>query len=354
MSVLKKLIEGLPEQIDAALILSDINRRYFTGFPSTAGILFVTRDQAYLLMDFRYYERAVSSVTDASVLFLEDAHKQLGDLFKKHNCRNVGIESKRITLYEYKTYCDEFPNINFLKDDQLNDFIDSMRMIKSPEEIGKILAAQKVTEAAFKHILNYVTEGNTERKIAKELDKFLLENADGSAFSTIVVSGRNSSSPHGKPSDKFLEDGDFVTMDFGASLDGYLSDMTRTVCIGQPSDEQLCLYKTVLFGQQMAIDFLKAGLKGYEADKLVREYFDSQNYKGAFGHGLGHGVGLEIHEYPMLNPKSDVVLKEGMVVTVEPGLYLSGKFGVRIEDMVEITEYGCKNLTNIDKELICL
>ena len=229
-----------------------------------------------------------------------------------------------------------------------------MRMIKSPEEISKILAAQKVTEAAFKHILNYVTEGNTERKIAKELDKFLLENADGSAFSTIVVSGRNSSSPHGKPSDKFLEDGDFVTMDFGASLDGYLSDMTRTVCIGQPSDEQLCLYKTVLFGQQMAIDFLKAGLKGYEADKLVREYFDSQNYKGAFGHGLGHGVGLEIHEYPMLNPKSDVVLKEGMVVTVEPGLYLSGKFGVRIEDMVEITEYGCKNLTNIDKELICL
>ena len=354
MLKLKQLMEEMPEGIDAAIILSEINRRYFTGFPSSAGILLVTRDMAYFLVDFRYYEKAASLVTGAEVLLLEDTTKQLGELFQRHGCKTVGIETKRMTLYEFKTYCSQFPSVCFSKDDALSDWIDSVRMVKTPDELKKLSMAQQVTEAAFTHILSYIAEGLTERQVARELDRYLFDHADGTAFSTIVVSGGNSSSPHAKPSDKLIEDGDFVTMDFGALLDGYHSDMTRTVCIGQPSEEQLCLYKTVLFGQRMALDFLKAGQKGSEADKLLREYFDSQGYQGAFGHSLGHGVGLEIHELPTLSPKSEIILKEGMVVTVEPGLYLPGKFGVRIEDMVEMTAYGCKNLTNAEKELICL
>lgn len=354
MLALERLKKELPESLDAAIVCSPINRRYFTGFSSTAGILLVTREEAYFLIDFRYYEKAAATINGATVILLEDATRQLGDLLKKHNCHTVGVEANRMTLFEYETYCEQFPFVTFSKENILSDWIDSSRMVKTQEEIDKILEAQKIAEDALQHILGYISEGLTEIQVKRELERFILDRADGLAFDTIIASGRNSALPHAVPSDKRLEEGDFLTMDFGAVIDGYHSDMTRTVFIGHPSEEQIRLYKTVLFGQHLALDFVKAGKKCCEVDRLVREYFDSQGYAGAFGHNLGHSLGLEIHESPRLSPKSDIVLQEGMIVTIEPGLYLPGKFGVRIEDMVKITENGCENLTGADKELICL
>lgn len=349
-----QLIQRMPDGIDCGIITNDVNRTYFTGFSSSAGILLITSEKAYLLIDFRYYERALENVSGVQVLLLKDAKQQIQEIFDRHACKTIAVESNSMTLAEFSSYRSNHPNQEFLSDKRFSDLIDDLRMIKTQDEIYKILSAQAITELAFEHILDYMSEGMTEQQVAKEINRFILDRTDSLAFETIVVSGRNSSSPHGVPTNKLIEDGDFVTMDFGASLDGYKSDMTRTICVGEPSEEQLVVYKTVLFGQSMALDYIGAGKTGKKVDGLIRSYFESLDYGDEFGHSLGHGVGLEIHEKPNLSPKSNTELKEGMVVTVEPGLYLPGKFGVRIEDMVVVTKMGCRNLTKTPKELICL
>lgn len=354
MSNLETLIQNLPEDIDAGLIYSSVNRFYFTDFSATDGLLVVTHRKAYFLIDFRYYEQAYSSIKNADVILLKNELKQLNEIFIRHNCKNVSVENEHISLDKYLHLKENFKNINFLLDKRFNCFINNLRIIKTQEEISKISASQAISELAFEHILGFIAEGKTEKEIALELNNFILQRADDLAFETIVVSGFNTSSPHGRPSDKTVQEGDFITMDFGARLNGYNSDMTRTVCIGVPTDEQLVVYKNVLFVQNMAIDYIKAGQKASEPDKLVREYFESQGFHNAFGHSLGHGVGLEIHESPILSDSSESILKENMVVTIEPGLYFPGKFGVRIEDIIVVLKDGAKNLTTASKELITL
>lgn len=355
MNKLHQLMHNLPDGLDCGLVLSDINRRYLTGFPSSAGILAVMKEQSYLLIDFRYYERAKREITGCEVVLMENSYQQFSDLFAKHSVKRAAVENYSITLHQYFSLKSRLKGVKFIENTLFNDTIDCMRMLKTPEEIEKILAAQAVTEKAFDHICGFIREGVTERQVACELDSFMRANgADDIAFDTIAVAGENSSSPHGVPTDRELRGGDLLTMDFGAKLEGYHSDMTRTVAVGALSEEAQRLYETVLEGQRRALAYLKDGQQGKQADRLVREYFDSEGYAGAFGHSLGHGVGLEIHESPNLSPASATVLREGMVVTVEPGLYLPGKFGVRIEDMVVITSGGCRNLTRCEKQLICL
>ena len=203
--------------------------------------------------------------------------------------------------------------------------------------------------------MKFIKVGVTEKEIALELDFYMLSHgAEAVSFETIAVSGKNSSMPHGVPTDKKIENGDFITMDFGAVYNGYHSDMTRTVIVGEPTEKQKEVYETVLKAQTEALAVLKAGVSGVDADKAARDIIDAKGYKENFGHGTGHGVGIEIHESPNLSPYSKAILETGNIVTVEPGIYIPDEFGVRIEDMALITEDGYINLTSCEKELIIL
>lgn len=233
--------------------------------------------------------------------------------------------------------------------------IDSFRAVKSDEEIENICKAQRIAEAALKHILGFIKIGVTEKEIALELDHYMLSHgAEALSFETIAISGANTSKPHGVPTEKKIEDGDFVTMDYGAVVNGYHSDMTRTVAVGHVSDEQKKIYDIVLKAQLASLEILRSGLKRSDGDKAARDVITEAGYGEFFRHSTGHGVGIEIHEKPNLSPKSVTTLRAGNIVTVEPGIYIPGKFGVRIEDMALITENGCQNLTNAAKELVIL
>ena len=244
---------------------------------------------------------------------------------------------------------------NILKENTLSQKLNALRQIKSQDEIELIKKAQKITDDAFSHILNFIKSGVTEKEIALELEFFMRKSgSEGVAFDTIAVSGKNSSMPHGVPTDKPLEKGDFITMDFGAKWQGYCSDMTRTVALGKVTDKQRFVYDTVLKAQKAALDVIKAETICFDVDKAARDIIDNAGFKDCFGHGLGHSVGLYIHESPACNKRDMTPLKSGMIMTVEPGIYLENEFGVRIEDMVLVTENGYQNFTKSPKELIIL
>ena len=243
---------------------------------------------------------------------------------------------------------------NFTKNSWLDEEISSLRSVKTEEEVEKIKRSQEVVDAAFSHILNFISAGKTEKQVAREIENFILDNAQATSFSTIVVSGKNSSLPHGVPTEKILEDGDFVTMDFGAVLDGYCSDMTRTVVVKKPSNFQIELYKTVLDGQELALKAIKQGLICNEVDAMVRRFFKKFDYDEEFGHGLGHGVGIEIHEKPVLSHKVNWDLQENNVVTCEPGIYIPGRIGIRIEDTVLVKKLESRSLTKSNKNLLTI
>ena len=240
-------------------------------------------------------------------------------------------------------------------DSKIDKLLDEERAIKSKEEIEFIKYSQYLTDKTFSHILNFIIVGKTERETALEME-FFMRNAgsDGIAFDFIVVSGKNSSLPHGVPTDKPFEIGDFITMDFGARYEGYCSDMTRTVAVGGLDNEQINVYNTVLSAQEKALSVIKNGVLCSEVDKAARDVIDNAGYKEYFGHALGHSLGLDIHEAPACSPKSKATLKSGMLMTVEPGIYIPSKFGVRIEDMVVVTDNGYENLTKSPKDIIIL
>lgn len=342
---------------EAALIMSEENISYFTAFHSSNGYLVVTADKAYFLTDSRYAEAARESIkTVDEVLLLRSMKDDLYPLFDKLGVKKLHIESDRITVKR----CKDIKNATALRqevvsDGRLDEAIDNIRIKKNKDEINKIIRAQRIAEKAFDHILSFISTEKTEKEIALELDYFMLKNgADALSFETIAVSGKNSSKPHGVPSDKKIERGDFITLDFGAVVDFYHSDMTRTVAVGEISSKQAEVYETVLEAQLKAIEKIKAGEICNEVDKIARDVIASKGYGSNFGHGLGHGVGVEIHEAPSLNPSSKYTLQEGNIVTVEPGIYLPGEFGVRIEDMGAITKTGFDNFTKSEKKLIVL
>jgi Xaa-Pro aminopeptidase len=338
---------------DCCLITSEANRLYISGFKSSAGAVLCFKDKTYLLVDFRYYEKALSQVGGSEVVLVGELYPELEQLLKKHQARTVAVETESMTLGQLSRYREKLPAYQFDEDPQLSLALTEARMCKSDYEIECISQAQGISEQAFIHILEFIKPGMTEREIAFELERFMLTHgADGLSFETIVLTGANASIPHGSPGFTPVKNGDFVLMDFGAVVKEYHGDMTRTVCVGTPTDEQIAAYETVLKASQEAFKILKSGVKAQDVDRAAREVIEIAGYKEAFGHSLGHGSGIEIHEAPALASKSDTVLKTNMVVTVEPGIYLKGKFGIRLEDLAVITDNGYRNMNLTGKNLI--
>ncbi len=333
---------------DAALITCPLNCRYIGHVDYTDGFLLITAENAYLFADSRYIEVAKRDASKEFEVMLMSGRRfsQIKALLKEGSV--IGYEDNVMTCAELAAYKDAMPEYGFAP---IGGIAEKLRDVKDEFEKESIIKAQRIAEKALDHVLGMITPEMTERDVALELDYFMRKNgSEGLAFDTIAVSGANSSLPHGVPSDKKLGSG-FLTMDFGAKYNGYCSDMTRTVCIGKPDDDMRRLYDTVLTAQCAALDFIAAGKKCSDADKAARDIIDGAGYKGLFGHSLGHGVGLYIHEGIHVSPRSEQILTAGNVVTLEPGIYIEGKYGVRIEDMVYVTANGCENLTRADKKL---
>ena len=355
MTRLEKLMYSLAPIADCAVITDDINRRYFTGMKSSAGTLLVFPEQAYFIIDFRYIEKAREVVRDCKVMLRAKDHTaQLKRLMAAHDAKSIAIDSQTCTVSQLSYYQSRL-GAEVVSSGKLASLIRGIRSVKEPEEIKKMIAAQRIAEKGLEHMLGFIRPGRTEKEIQLELDYYMLRNgAEALSFDTIALSGSNTSLPHGVPSDKKVESGEFVLMDFGAVVDGYNSDMTRTVCVGKPSEEMERVYDIVLRAQTAGINSVREGIRGCDLDKIARDIIAAEGFGKAFGHSLGHGVGVEIHEDPYASPSSKARLEAGNVVTVEPGIYLEGRFGVRIEDFVVVTEDGCINMTLAPKNLICL
>ncbi len=356
---IKQLSQKLTAFCDAALVFSQENRFYLTGFPSSDGCLFVSGEKAVLFVDGRYYEAAQKSAEGCEVVLLgklsEQLRDQLDELPGTAEKKKLAIESEKVTLAELRRYRKNMPFAKILTVDKLDSALKAQRIRKDAVEVDNILSAQRIAEAAFEYITGFIKIGMSEKDIATELDYYMLTHgAQAVSFETIVVSGVNSSLPHGVPSDKRVEKGDFITLDFGAVYKGYHSDMTRTLAIGKISEKQKKVYNIVLEAQKRCISQLIAGMKCMDADKAARDYIVENGFGEYFTHSTGHGVGIDIHEAPSLSKSSAETLCEGFVVTVEPGIYLPGEFGVRIEDMLYITDNSVKNLTSAPKELLII
>jgi len=347
---LRKELES--RQVDAMLITNPYNRRYMTGFTGTSGAAVVSKNDAVFITDFRYTEQAKKQVKDFRIIQQESSIlKEVAKIADEWKIKTLGFEKDTMTYGEYESY-QKVLNVELVP---LSGVIEKIRLIKTDEEIKIIKVACEIADAAFSHILNFIKPGVTELEVSNELEFFMRkQGASSSSFDTIVASGLRSALPHGVATDKVIEKGDFVTLDFGAIYNGYVSDMTRTIAVGQPSAKLVEMYNVVLEAQLLAIEKIKPGMKGIEADKIARDYLAERGYGEAFGHSTGHGIGLEVHEGPNLSYRSEQVLEPNMVVTVEPGVYLPEIGGVRIEDDIVITETGNERLTHSPKELIIL
>jgi Xaa-Pro aminopeptidase len=351
MTRVEQLAASLPQHIDSALIMDKINRRYITGFNSSQGMVLITRRNAYFLTDSRYIEAARNTIK--GIECVEYKNKEtLKALVDSHGLRHIAVEDESLSCAQYRRLKETLNNAE-LYTDIIEQLIRRMRLIKTPFEIEKIRQAQQLIDYGFNFILTRIKKGRSERELAIELEFAIRkQGAQAAAFDFIVLSGENTSMPHGVPGDRTIKNGDFLLMDFGAVVDGWCSDMTRTVAIGTCSDEQRNVYQTVLTAQLAALSALRAGLSCADGDAAARNVIKAAGYGEFFGHGTGHGVGLEVHEAPRLSLSATETLCEGSVVTVEPGIYFPGRFSVRIEDMVCITKDGCENLTKSPKELI--
>ena len=339
----------LKNGLDAVLVTSELNQRYLTNFPFTDGYVLVLSDAAYLITDFRYREAAEKEADTAFTVETPKAHLAfIDETLRSANAKELAVEENTLSHLQYEKLT-AFFSVPLCP---ISSVFDELRKVKDEEEIRKIAEAQELTDAAFKHILSVIRPDMTEIEVALELEFFMRRNgAEKTSFDTIAVSGTQSAVPHGVPRNLPLQKG-FLTMDFGCIVDGYCSDMTRTVSIGRATDRMKRLYGTVLEAQLAGLAFLRAGVTGKDADKAARDIIDAGEFKGCFGHALGHGVGLFIHESPRLSPGAAEPLVKGNVVTVEPGIYIPGEYGCRIEDMVVITDDGCRNFTKSQKELI--
>lgn len=348
------LQEGLKDS-EAFLISSGSNRFYLTSFNSSAGTVLITKTKAVFFIDFRYFEKAKATVSSCDVVLYDKGDKGIYEFCKREKIKTLFVEAASVSLSHHKYLCGVFEGIEISKENKLDLKLNEMRAVKSQGELQYIMQAQALTDQTLDYILPRISAGRTEREIMLDMEFFMRGlGASGVSFDFIVVSGKNSSLPHGVPTDKKIEKGDFVTMDFGGIVGGYCSDMTRTVAVGSITDEQRKVYDTTLKAQLAALDAIKADSVCGDIDKIARDIIYDAGYKGCFGHALGHSVGIDVHESPNLSPNNTAILQVGNVVTVEPGIYLENKFGVRIEDMVYVTDGGCINLTKSDKKLIIL
>lgn len=347
---MKEKFNILFRRCDAVLITSPHNMRYFSGFSGGEGAVVITKDKDLLFTDSRYTEQAGAETSAFDVAETNDWMKEVNRFFAKNSIKVVAFEDDSLSVAEYDRLKSVASGVDFVPSAAK---IRSMRMVKTDEELNRIRNAEELGCKAFEHILEYIKPGVKERDIALEIEYFMKKHgASGLSFDTIAISGARTSLPHGVPTDKMIEKGDFVTLDFGCVLDGYCSDMTRTVVVGKASQKQKKVYETVKTAQQIGLDSIREGTKCSDCDKLARDYIASCGYGQYFRHSLGHGVGLLVHELPNLSPKSEFVLEGNMVVSCEPGIYIPGFGGVRIEDLVAVTKDGCENLTRVTKDLI--
>ncbi|GMQ57765.1 Xaa-Pro dipeptidase [Vallitalea sediminicola] len=353
MMRLQKLENSLDElKIDAVLIRDSYNRRYLSGFTGSNAYLYISRNVKKLLTDFRYTEQANKQCPDFEVIdYTKNGLLEiLNDIIIKDNAKIIGFEDETISYKEFSTYEKGLDDVELLP---IGDTVEKIRMIKDEEELKCIQKAASIGDLAYEHILKFVKPGVTEKEVALEIETCMKKNgAENLSFDTIVASGLNSSKPHAEPSDKKIEEGDFVTLDFGCVYKGYCSDMTRTFVVGKASEKQKEIYNIVLDAQLKALEAVKAGCIGKDIDKIARDIITDKGYGDNFGHGLGHSVGLFIHEEPRFSYSDENVFTENMVVTVEPGIYVPGFGGVRIEDLVSVTKDGIINFVSSPKQLI--
>lgn len=339
------------EGIEALLVTSPVNRRYVTGFTGTSGTVLVTATKIYLFTDFRYIEQATQQAPEVKVVEASQTPwTTIAQTLKELGLSRVGFEREHVTVEMY----DALPKSDGIEWVGTTHLIGrKLRPFKTPEEILKIKRAAQLADEAFMHIVSLIKPGVTERELALELKWFMEKrDADGVAFDTIVASGERGALPHGVASNKKIRSGEFITFDFGALLDGYVSDITRTVAVGTVNPELLKIYDTVLRAQERALAGIRAGVHARDIDHLARSLIEEAGYGPRFGHSTGHGIGLEVHEWPTLSTRSEAILEEGMVVTVEPGIYVPQLGGVRIEDDVLVTKDGYEVLTHAPKTLL--
>lgn len=350
---LTKLRELLKEQeLDALLVTNEFNRRYMTGFTGTAGLALISSDDAVFITDFRYTEQAEKEIEGFRIVqhtktIIEEVAAQAENM----GLQTIGFEKDDLTYGLYELYNAQVKAT--LK--PVSGLVEKLRMVKTEDELVILRQAAKIADEAFTHICTFIKPGVTELEVSNELEFAMRkQGATSSSFSIIVASGLRGALPHGVATDKVIESGDLVTLDFGALYEGYISDITRTVAVGEPSDKLREIYEVTRAAQELAVKMIKPGMTGIEADAIARDYITAKGYGEAFGHSTGHGIGLEVHEGPGLSFRSEIVLVPNMAVTVEPGIYLPGIGGVRIEDDIIMTEDGNVRLTHSPKELLIL
>lgn len=344
---IEKLLKSLKSH-EGAIISSKANIFYYSGFTSEDALLYISHTCLALLTDSRYTVQAKEQAPDFEIV-----DSAIMEYLKKVPETDIYIEENYLTVAEKNRFEENMPSKSFISGQKM---ISYPRYIKDSAEIAKIKAAEALGDAAFSHILQFIKPGISEKSLAFELEMFMKKNgASDLSFETVCASGIRSSMPHGTASEKIIRHGDFLTLDFGCVLDGYCSDMTRTVIVGSPTDSrQTEIYNLVLKAQETALEMICPNIKCADADKAARDVIEQGGYGKCFGHSLGHSVGIEIHENPNLSPKSQDILTPGNVVTVEPGIYIENFGGVRIEDLIVITDSGYENLTKSDKHLTIL
>ncbi|MGI6498933.1 MAG: M24 family metallopeptidase [Oscillospiraceae bacterium] len=338
-------------EIDAVVLTSKANRFYATGFPSSDGMALVTKKESYFLTDSRYTEAAKNTIQNATVQELprgETYGEALARLVSRCGVQRLGFEEASMTVLEYQRLTKQVP-CAFVPAQAL---LDGLRAAKGEEELRRMRKAQWIAERGLEDVLPQIKVGVSELDLAAELTYRMMRwGGAKNSFDPIVVSGPNSSLPHGVPTARKIQKGDFVTMDFGCIYEGYCSDMTRTVAVGSVSEEMRAVYQLVLRAQEAGIAAARAGVPGRDVDQAARGVIEQAGYGAYFGHGFGHSLGIEVHEGPNFNHSAVTPMPVGAVVSAEPGIYLPGRFGVRIEDVLCLHETGCENLSHAPKEL---
>ncbi len=334
--------------LQGMIVSNPINIKYLTNIEAE-GTLLVTRKENLFITDGRYIEDVHNTLTLFDEIVVYDARGLTKDDYENFFmfCENVGFEENYVTYAKYKEYIRKY-KINSLVETE--NMLEKQRMVKDEEEIESLRRACKVTDDCFEHIVNYIRPGMTEKQIAREIDYYYYKHSEGLSFDTIVASGENSSKPHAVPTDRRIQNKDIITIDMGCKINGYCSDMTRTIFVGEVPEAVKPVYDLVLKNQEQALQDMKDNANTKQISKMVDNDFRLHNYD--LIHALGHGVGLEIHEGPVLSINSENTLRENMVVTDEPGIYIAGQFGVRIEDTVLITKGGCEPLTKSPKKYV--
>ncbi|MCC7158474.1 MAG: aminopeptidase P family protein [Ignavibacteria bacterium] len=347
---IRKIIDEL--NLDAVYITHIPNIRYITGFSGSSAYVIITRNKNIFITDFRYKEQSHAQVKDFEIIVKAASAEEVKKVFESEGLKNIGFESSHITVHQLDDLKVSSKDVVFTP---LGERIERLTMIKTSDEIARIQKAADISDLVFNKLLEIIKPGLKEMDVSAEISYWHKKfGASRDSFDPIVASGWRGCLPHGMASDKVIGNGEMVTLDFGCVYDGFCSDITRTISVGNPTEEMKKVYEVVLKSQQLALDAAKAGISSKELDMISRKYIYDSGYEGKFGHGLGHGLGIEVHEIPSVSQRMEMILPENAVVTIEPGIYLENVGGVRIEDDILIQKNGCLIFNKAPKELIIL